>query len=148
VNVALALAVAVTLASFQTAGSPRDDHAAALARAETLWKSRQPQSYEFTLEVNCFCRGLAKTPPTFRITDGRPASIRAGIDEVLSDPYSGFNTVEKLFDAIRRKLAFGQHKFNVQYDRERGFPVSADMDPSSAIRDEELAFRVTGFQPR
>jgi hypothetical protein len=122
------------------------DHAAALARAEALWKSQQPQSYEFTLDVKCFCDGLAKTPPTFRVVDGQPVMVRSGIDARLSDPYAAFNTIDKVFEVVRRKLAWGEHKFVVRYDGERGFPVAADIDPSAAVTDDELSISVRDFR--
>jgi hypothetical protein len=34
----------------------------------------------------------------------------------------------------------------VQYDRDLGFPTVADLDPSTAIQDEELFFRVSDFR--
>lgn len=120
--------------------------AAALAGAEALWKARQPQAYEFTLEIKCFCEGVARRPPSFRVTGGRPALITPGLSARSTALYAEYNTIDKLMDAVRRKLAFGQHKVAVEYDRDMGFPMVADLDPSTAIQDEELFFRVSDFR--
>ena len=63
----------------------------ALADAQRRWEERRPSSYEFTIEVRCFCSGILKTPPRFRVTRGQPAAItelRAESEEL----YGSFDT--------------------------------------------------------
>lgn len=117
----------------------------ALADAQRRWEERRPSSYEFTIEVRCFCSGILKTPPRFRVTRGQPAAItelRAESEEL----YGSFDTVEKLFSALERSLSRGQYRSRVEYDEELGVPVKADLDPQRWVKDEELYFRVTGFR--
>ena len=60
--------------------------------------------------------------------------------------YDHYNTIDKLFAAIRRAIAFGGHKIAVEYDADLGFPSKADLDPRERTADDELFFKVTGFR--
>jgi hypothetical protein len=121
-----------------------DDPIAALTKAEATWEEHKPASYEFTIEVRCFCR-LSRRPPSFRVTDGQPVPIRA-IDAGAQGTYESYNTIEKLFDALRRIATMGPHRMAVKYDPALGYPVSADIDVKERVKDDELLFRVRGFK--
>lgn len=57
-----------------------------------------------------------------------------------------YNTVEKLFAAIRRSLSFGKYRMLVQYHDALGYPVIADLDPKGDVIDDELVLKVTEFR--
>jgi hypothetical protein len=121
-----------------------DDPVEALTKAEAMWEEHKPASYEFTIEVRCFCR-LSRRPPSFRVTDGRPVPIRA-IDAGAQRTYESYNTIEKLFGVLRRTAPMGPHKMAVKYNQALGYPVSADIDVKERTKDDELFFRVRGFK--
>jgi hypothetical protein len=117
----------------------------ALAQAEARWQKVRPLSYEFDVEVRCFCVGLLQKPASFRVagTDVRP------LQDLQPDArwtYGFCDTVEKLFAAIRRSLTRGQYKVSIEYDPNLGYPVKADVDPKERTFDDELFFRVTRFR--
>jgi hypothetical protein len=115
-----------------------------LAKAQATWQARKPASYEFTIEVRCFCLGIMRPPPTFRVVAGEPSPV-ATLGKDSQDLYGSYNTVEKLFAAIERSLTRGQYKSTVHYDDTFGFPVRADLDPQRYVHDEELYLRVSDF---
>ena len=118
---------------------------AALSEAEARWHARKPTSYEFAIEVRCFCPGLAKTPPRFAVTNGEPRALQDLEPETRKvDEY--YNTVEKLFTEIRRSFSFGKYRMVVQYDPELGYPRLADLDPKGDVIDDELVLKVTEFR--
>jgi len=121
-----------------------DDPIAALTKAEAMWEEHKPASYEFMIEVRCYCR-LSRHPPSFRVTDGQPVPIRA-IDAEAQGTYESYNTIEKLFGVLRRIATMGPHKMAVKYDQALGYPVSADIDVKKRTKDDELFFRVRGFK--
>ncbi|MGB2712590.1 MAG: DUF6174 domain-containing protein [Vicinamibacterales bacterium] len=124
------------------AGEPR----ARLAEAQKTWEASKPRSYEFTIEVRCFCVGISKTPPSFRVVDGSPSPL-GELDPEGQHFYKTRNTIEKLFAAIDRSLPpYGETESTVQYDGALGFPQVADLDPQRESIDDELYFRVTGFR--
>jgi hypothetical protein len=117
----------------------------ALAQAEARWQKVRPHSYEFDVEVRCFCVGLLQKPASFRVVgaDVRPLQ---DLQPDARGTYGFYDTVEKLFAAIRRSLARGQYKVSIEYDPELGYPVKADVDSRERTFDDELFFRVTGFR--
>jgi hypothetical protein len=116
-----------------------------LVKAQQTWEARKPSSYEFTIEVRCFCPGVAKTPPVFRVTAGK-SSVVGELDAISQAFYESYNTVEKLFAAISRTLDRRQDGSTVEYDGALGFPVLADLDPVRDAVDDERHFRVTNFR--
>jgi hypothetical protein len=116
-----------------------------LARAEARWQKQKPAAYEFDVEIRCFCQGLLQRPVTFRVhgADGQPVQE---LEAESRRTYGYYETVEKLFAAIRRSLAEGQYKVSVTYDPDLGYPTKADIDPRQNVADDELYFRVTAFK--
>ena len=117
----------------------------ALREAEARWQSRGPKSYEFTIEVQCFCGGLTRTPIRFAVVNGEPRSLQE-LQPAAQKIFDHYNTVEKLFTAIRRALSFGGFKVAVQYHADLGYPVVADLDPGRYVADDELVLKVTDFK--
>ena len=60
--------------------------------------------------------------------------------------YDHFNTVEKLFAAIRGTFSRGRNKMVVQYHADLGYPLVADLDPNADVADDELFLMVTDFK--
>jgi hypothetical protein len=143
VVVVLLLAGSMAVASGQEPALSAD---AALADAEARWRARKPKAYEFAVEVRCFCPGLIiTTPPRFAVTDGEPRSLQK-LEQYSQKTYDYFNTVEKLFAAIRLRFSEGRNKTVVQYHAELGYPLVVDLDPNANVADDELFLRVTDFK--
>jgi len=143
------LLVVLLLACSVSSGAWREQEPspdAALAEAEARWQARKPKAYEFAVEVRCFCPGLTKIPPRFAVTNGEPRSLQ-DLEPDSQRIYEHYNTVEKLFAAIRRSLSFGKYRIAVQYHADVGYPVVANLDPRSEVADDELFLRVTEFRP-
>jgi len=136
--------VPIGLAMGLQANQP-DDLRTNLGNARQRWAAHKPASYEFTIEVRCFCVGIAKTPPTFRVKADKSTAVTElpGQSDRLYDHY---NTVEKLFIAIDRSLTRGRDKSTVTYNEDLGFPEKADLDPLRNVFDDELYLRVTNFR--
>ena len=137
-----ALVAVVSLAS-QTA--PQAGASAALAKAEAQWQQHKPSAYEFSVEIRCFCSGLLQRPVSFRVTGATVLPLEE-LTPSSQQVYEHYNTIDKLFAAIRRAIAFGGHKIAVEYDADLGFPSHADLDPGERVADDELFFKVTGFR--
>jgi hypothetical protein len=137
------LAAVVLLGAFLVLQDPTEQGpAAALARAEAQWQSRGPKSYKFGVILSCFCfpKGMS-----FRVVDGKPQLPR-GADASTQRFHESWGTVELLFARIRRVIDNGGHRVVVRYHTELGYPIWADLDPRRDVIDDELFFRVSGFQ--
>jgi len=140
------LVLLVTLPGARPTQMQAGELRARLAEAQKTWEASKPRSYEFTIEVRCFCVGISKTPPSFRVVDGSPSPL-GELDPEAQQFYKSHNTVEKLFAAVDRSLPpYGGTKSTVQYDGTLGFPLVADLDPRPESIDDELYFRVTAFR--
>jgi hypothetical protein len=138
------LSVVLTAWGVQTSSRQVDLHAD-LVKARAKWQAEKPQSYAFTIELGCLCTGILRPAPTFRVVNGQ-SSPAVELDARSRRTYEAYNTIEKLFAAIDRSLAYGQYKNTVQYDETLGFPVLANLDPQQFIVDDELYFRVADFR--
>jgi hypothetical protein len=116
-----------------------------LITAERLWATSRPQSYEFAIDVRCFCGGLATVPPRYRVT-GTTATSLGPSPPWDGKAYGRFNTVEKLFLVIRESVKRDGHRVTVSYDPDLGYPQVADLDPIATAVDDELFFRVIDFR--
>jgi hypothetical protein len=119
-------------AAVQVKSSPE----AALAQAEARWRERGPKSYQYQVSITCECPRFLNDQ--VRVVNGVPEPVK-GLD--------GFNTIEKLFEQIRRSISAGQHRVSVKYDEQFGYPRSADLDPRREVKDDELYFVVRSFRP-
>ena len=143
-RLALTLVVVIHAAGMQTAAPP-STALKALTEAEARWEQRRPSAYEFDVEVRCFCVGLLQKPVSFRVRNTEVRSLQdLGLD--ASRTYGYYDTVEKLFAALRRSLARGEYKVAIEYDADLGYPVKADVDPKQTTFDDELFFKVTSFR--
>jgi hypothetical protein len=137
------LALMIGWLGFQA--GPQSRALQALAQAEARWQQRKPSAYEFDIEVRCFCEGLLRRPVGFRV-QGDEARPLEDLEAAARMTYEYYDTIEKLFAAIRRSLARGEYKVLVEYDPDFGYPVKADLDPKEKTFDDELLFRVSAFR--
>jgi|SRR5436190_22873833 hypothetical protein len=139
--VAVALLVHLQAGALQRA---EDDPAVALQKAQATWAYSKPTIYQFTVEVRCFC-AVAGHPVSFRVSDGR-SELLEPLDTFTRHTYEYYDTMDKIFVALRRVATTRPFKMAVTYDPTLGYPVQADLDPSADTIDDELFLRVTAFK--
>ena len=71
-----------------------------IAEAEAAWRAAGMSEYVMTLIVRCFCIG-SQAPQTFHVKDGKVEMLSLA-DDRTGRRYESYNTVEKLFDALKR----------------------------------------------
>jgi hypothetical protein len=143
-NVSGVAASILLAASIGSSAAQQKTPAGALAEAEARWQARKPAAYEFTIAVRCECSGQGSRP-TFRVV-GTEAQPLQDLEAASRRFYDHYNTVEKLFAAIRRSITVGEYKIQVRYEAEFGYPIVADLDPQRMVKDDELILRVTKFR--
>ena len=117
---------------------------------EAVWTAQEIDSYQYDLAVSCFCIVELTRPVTILVENGEVASITYVDDGTPADPqlFAGFAPMEQLFERLSELEAENPVKFDVVYDEELGIPLSADIDVSEMIADEELRFTVSNFAPQ
>lgn len=114
-----------------------------------LWHAHGIDDYQFDLQVSCFCLYELVRPVRVVVTDGTVSSITYLDDGTAADLalFNGFATIDQLLAQLAERQAQDPVKFDVRYDEVWGVPLSADIDISELMADEELAFTVTNFTP-
>lgn len=116
----------------------------ALLDAEARWRAHGPLSYEFTIQVRCFCV-FGPDPFSYRVTNGQSQPLGETTENRLrAAKYYG--TAEALFGLVRNAFSRGGFKVEVTYDPDTGFPMVADLDPRQYTMDDETRFTVSGFR--
>ena len=100
-----------------------EDPVVALQKAEATWARNKPKAYQFTVEVRCFC-AVAKYPVSFRVTEDKSELLDSLIH--ASQTYLYYDSIDKLFAALRRIATNRPFKMAVMYDAALGYPQVAD----------------------
>jgi hypothetical protein len=142
-----ALLVIALVALLVSACSPASQ--SPLDRNRALWEAQGIRHYRFDLTIGCFCVFNDQMPLTIEVQDGQVVSMSAagGADiGDFRDFYSGFDTLEKLFDTIAEAVAGQAQTLEVQYDPTYGYPASIYVDPEELVADDEVGYDVANFQ--
>ncbi|MBK8905253.1 MAG: hypothetical protein IPM53_28990 [Anaerolineaceae bacterium] len=117
---------------------------------QALWESQGVDSYQYDLQVSCFCIFELVRPVRVVVENGEVSSITYLDDNTTADPalFEGYATVEQLFARLTAVQAENPVKFDVTYDETFGVPLSANIDISETMADEEVRFTVTNFETR
>lgn len=123
-----------------------------LSQNRALWDSWGFTDYDYRSDIRCFCGFVADPPLDFVVREGELGKVTTvGLGDTISPNQwtqsSGFSTIESFFDRLERILARRPDSFTVNYHPKYGFPMSADLDPSSRTSDHELQFTISDFEP-
>ena len=119
-----------------------------LTRHQRLWAQQGIVSYQYRLQVNCFCPPEVTGPFIVQVRDGTPSSVlyAATGKPAESRYFEKYDTIDEMFlvvdDALKRKAA----EISVTYNETLGFPTSIYIDFIKQAVDDEIAYGVTEFQ--
>ncbi len=132
---AVFLAVAIAGCS-----SPTDpDTETAVARAR--WQAQAVDSYVFDYERFCFCAFVG--PVRITVEAGAVVAVESlAADPPVMPEFAVFPTIDDLFDELIAAEANDPVQFDVAFDPIQSYPVSASVDISLQIADEEFSFLV------
>jgi hypothetical protein len=111
-----------------------------------LWFSLNIENYEMIQQISCFC-----FPYEFNL----PKSIKVENDEIVlidgKDPketvgYESFYSINSLFYFIESKLKENPDIYEINYNKEYGYPESIYFDMSEKIADEEIGYYISDFK--
>jgi len=127
-------------------GAGRTIHDAAQAKAR--WTAVRPQHYRFTYLPSCFC-GLRTGQ--VNVTDGTVAAWeprpRAGSTSGGSALWAGdAPTIDELIATAAKAEHEATGLVSITYDPATGIPVDASIDWVKETIDDELTWRITGFE--
>jgi hypothetical protein len=138
---------AVALAAACGVTGPSGRHAeeqARLDQARIRWRAQALTDYTFVFRRGCFCVPEVREPATVTVRGGAIASVVSVEGGAPRDP-ALFYTIEGLFGLVQDAIDEDAAVIRTEYDPARGFPVSAYLDRSERIADEELSFEVSAL---
>jgi hypothetical protein len=119
----------------------------ALTQAElnlqrALWNSKNISSYDFTLDVSCFC-GPIVTPALVSVRSGVITSVKDPVTMAVVDPafHDVYRTVNGLFDFLQQGVNFPAHTLEATFDPQLGYPTQIVYDFVLLVADDEGSFR-------
>ena len=111
-----------------------------------LWFSLNIENYEMIQQISCFC-----FPYEFNL----PKSIKVENDEIVlidgKDPKEtvgreSFYSINSLFYFIESKLKENPEIYEINYNKEYGYPESIYFDMSKMIADDEIGYYISDFK--
>ena len=119
-----------------------------LAQAESRWKSRNIQSYEYEMRTGCFCPPEVTEWAVVEVRNGQIVSARS----LAGTPLTGFaltsrKTVEQLFKAARPPYEDWVGSVDFDFDAELGFPVRVNLSSKPNILDAGAVYEARNLRP-
>ena len=120
-----------------------------LVAARSRWQAAGITSYDFDLQVSCFCIATALGPVTISVRNGHPSAIVSTDSGTAVDSlyFQDYLTVDRLFASLERSISGKPAAFTASYDAAFGFPREASIDGNAQIADDELGLRVVSLRP-
>lgn len=108
------------------------------------WTSKGVVDYRYTFQWICFCLPDYRKPVNILVQRDKIDTVQYvdTEDSINSARSERYRTVKGLFQLIQDAINKKAYKIDVTYDFEFGYPISASIDYSKAIADEEKGFEV------
>lgn len=115
---------------------------------QTRWRDRKIDSYEFTLQIQCFCPPPANIPLKIWVKQGKIVKVtNSQTQQQLTLPLQpDVKTIDQLFEIINQAIQQKVDHLVVTYDAQWGYPTKIVIDPQKMIADEETSYFVTDFK--
>ena len=128
-------------------GSSLEPQVDALSMARARWTTAAVHSYDFDLQVSCFCP-QAVLPATISVRDDQFAGIvrTDSGTPVDSTYYMGYLTIDQMFTTLRGILDRHPAAFTATYDADLGFPKQVSVDGNTQVADDELTLRIASLR--
>ncbi|HEX8693028.1 MAG TPA: DUF6174 domain-containing protein [Longimicrobium sp.] len=118
-----------------------------LSDARLRWERAGIDDYQYRVTRHCFCGFTG--PMLVTVVDGAVVSrvFTESGQPVPANVHARIGTVDDLFELLEAALDEDPAEFDASYDGQLGYPVSASIDYSVNVADEEDGFGVSEFIP-
>lgn len=129
--------------------SGRGDVLAELAIKRSTWESRQPTSFRYVVDRDCYCEPAYTEP--YIATEERGSKSAAFVIEIESATGEFISTppaplwIEDLFNLIEDSMR-DDKVVDVEYDKDLGIPISILIHPDPAPPDSVYLVEVRDFE--
>jgi len=116
-----------------------------LSVEEQKWRDQNLASYEFTLQISCFCIREYTLPKRVVVQNNEVVQVDDTPYEELND--SAIQTIDGYFDFIRETRKQNPDEEEITYDTDLGYPTYIFFDISYQIADEEIRYTISELIP-
>jgi hypothetical protein len=140
----------VTLVSVAAACDPQSGAKDTLTKHRQLWADQGISSYQYRLEVNCFCPPEVTGPVIVEVSQNAPISVTyvSSGKPAEGKYFEKYDTIEELFIVIDEAFDREADKIEITYDDIKGFPTRISIDFIEQAADDEIAYVISDFQSR
>ena len=111
-----------------------------------LWKSLNISNYTMIQQISCYCFPEEFVlPKTIVVENGIIKTIN-GFSPDQTIGFESFYTINQIFQFIDSKLDKEPEFYDIEYNKEYGFPNYIWFDMSKMIADEEIGYYITEFK--
>ena len=116
-----------------------------LSVEEQKWRDQNLESYEFTLQISCFCIREYTLPKRVVVQNNEVVQVDGTPYEELND--SAIQTIDGYFDFIRETRKQNPDEEEITYDTDLGYPTYIFFDISYQMADEEISYTISELIP-
>lgn len=116
-----------------------------LSVEEQKWRDQNLESYEFTLQISCFCIREYTLPKRVVVQNNEVVQVDDTPYEELND--SAIQTIDGYFDFIRETRKQNPDEEEITYDTDLGYPTYIFFDISYQMADEEIRYTISELIP-
>ena len=116
-----------------------------LSVEEQKWRDQNLKSYEFTLQISCFCILEYTLPKRVVVQNNEVVQVDDASYEELND--SVIQTIDGYFDFIRETRKQNPDEEEITYDAVLGYPTYIFFDISYQMADEEIRYTISELIP-
>ena len=116
-----------------------------LSVEEQKWRDQNLESYEFILQISCFCIREYTLPKRVVVQNNEVVQVDDTPYEELND--SAIQTIDGYFDFIRETRKQNPDEEEITYDTDLGYPTYIFFDISYQMADEEIRYTISELIP-
>lgn len=116
-----------------------------LSVEEQKWRDQNLESYEFILQISCFCIREYTLPKRVVVQNNEVVQVDGTPYEELND--SAIQTIDGYFDFIRETRKQNPDEEEITYDTDLGYPTYIFFDISYQMADEEIRYTISELIP-
>jgi len=111
-----------------------------------LWKSLNISNYTMIQQISCYCFPEEFVLPKSIVVENGIIKTINGFSPDQTIGFESFYTINEIFQFIDSKLDKEPEFYDIEYNKEYGFPNYIWFDMSKMIADEEIGYYITEFK--
>ena len=141
---------ALALSACASATASANQNQSELDQNQQTWQDTGISNYRYHLAISCFCVFSQDMPLIIEVQDGQVVSMEFAsgneIDEANREYFARFETIDKLFEQLRKDIGGEADEVVVTYNTPYGFPEEVKIDYVLEATDDELWLTVSDFE--